>query len=206
MKIIIIDDDSFITSSLKTILEIDNDIQVVALGSDGKDALSLYQLHHPDLILMDIRMKEMSGLEATTQVLAHDINAKILLLTTFLDDEYIIQALRLGAKGYILKQDYESILPSIKAVYAGQSVFGDAITTKIPDLLTKKARFNYEAYAISDREFDIIKGVAKGWNNKEIATQLFLSEGTVRNYISIILEKLSLRDRTQLAVFYYQNK
>ena len=127
------------------------------------------------------------------------------------DDEYIIKAINIGAKGYILKQAFDTIAPAINAVYNGQTVFGDEIMHKIPTLMSNSSNseqsdFNWEAHDISSKEYEIICLVAEGLNNKEIANDLFLSEGTVRNYISTILEKLSLRDRTQLACFYYKHK
>ena len=140
MQIIIVDDDRLVALSLKTILEADPSITVTATGQDGADAIALYRKYHPDVLLMDIQMKSMSGLQAAEEIKKQDKEARILFLTTFSDDEYIVKALQ----------------------------------------------------------------VALGLNNREIAEQLYLSEGTVRNYISTILDKLSLRDRTQLAVFYYQ--
>ena len=151
---------------------------------------------------MDIQMKPMSGLAAAEQILKTDRDAKILFLTTFSDDEYIVKALDLGAKGYILKQDFEGILPALQAVQRGQSVFGGEIVSRIPVLMQSKSEFDYAFYDIGEKEREMIALVGKGKSNREIADELFLSEGTVRNYISTILEKLSLRDRTQLAVFY----
>jgi len=205
MKIVIIDDDKMITTSLKIILEASNEIEVAASGSDGKEALLLYEAHQPDILLMDIRMSHMSGLDAAKQIVQKYPNALILFLTTFSDDEYIIQALNLGAKGYLLKQDFENILPALKAVLSGQSVFGGEIVSKIPNLMNAKKSFDYEAYGITQKEWELIELVSDGMSNKEIAARLYLSEGTVRNYLSVILEKLGLRDRTQLAVFYYQH-
>ena len=151
-------------------------------------------------------MEPMSGLEAGEVILKDYPDAKILYLTTFLDDDYIIKALHLGAKGYMLKQNYESIIPSIKAVAAGQNVYGNEIITKLPNLMSKadKSR-NFERYGINERELEIITKIADGLSNKEISETLFLSEGTIRNNISTILEKLNLRDRTQIAIFYYKN-
>lgn len=206
MDIIIVDDDFFVTTALKTILEASKKVTVLATGTDGEDAVSLYRNHHPDILLTDIQMKKKSGLEATEEILSEFPNAKILLLTTFSDDEYIVKALKLGAKGYLLKQDYESILPALEAVGSGQSVFGTEIVSKIPELLQSSSSFDYSAYGINEKEIGIIQFVADGYSNKEIASKLFLSEGTVRNYLSTILEKLELRDRTQLAVFYYQHR
>ena len=175
---------------------------VAATGNDGKDAVALYESEHPDVLLLDIQMKEMSGLEAAEQILEKDPAAKILFLTTFSDDEYIIKALNLGAKGYILKQDFEGLLPALLAVEQGQSVFGGEVVNKLPVLMQTKNSFDYSGYDIGEKEQEIIALVGAGKSNREIAGELFLSEGTVRNYISQILEKLSLRDRTQLAVFY----
>lgn len=205
MRIIIVDDDLLVAMSLKTILEAGKDIEVLCTGRDGKEAVELYEKYAPDIMLMDIQMKEMSGLEAAEKIIEKDSEAKILLLTTFIDDAYIVKALQVGAKGYILKQDFEGILPALHAVHQGQSVFGGEIVHKIPELLKKKDKFDYDKYDIQKKEREIIEQVAKGYSNKEIAEALCLSEGTVRNYISTILEKLSLRDRTQMAVFYYQN-
>ncbi len=206
MKVLVIDDDTLVAISLKTILESDNSIEVVAVGNSGEEAIELYKTHNPDVLLMDIRMSGMTGLEAGEVILSSDDRAKILYLTTFMDDEYIVKALTIGAKGYILKQDFEGIIPALNAVYGGQSVFGQDIVDKLPELMNKKNTFDYAQYDISEKEQEIIEEVAAGYSNKEIAARLFLSEGTVRNYISSILEKLQLRDRTQLAIFYYKNK
>ncbi len=206
MRVLIIDDDFFITTALKTILEADSEIQVCGSGKNGKEAVSLYDSLHPDILLMDIRMEEMDGLAASAEILARDPQAKILLLTTFLDDEYIIRALKLGARGYLLKQNYNSIIPALKAVFSGQTVYGNEITAKLPNLLTGQKTFPWETYHIGPRELEVIALVAQGMSNKEIARSLYLSEGTVRNYLSAILDKLNLRDRTQLAVFYLKHE
>lgn len=206
MNIIIIDDDPFVTGALKTILESTGEITVKATGKDGEEACELYKRYHPDVLLMDIRMKKMDGLNASEKILSDFPKANILLLTTFTDDEYIVKALRIGAKGYLLKQDYESILPAIKAVCSGQTVFGSEIVAKIPDLLNKSEEYDYTAHDINERELEIIRLIARGYSNKEIAAELYLGEGTVRNYLSSILNKLQLRDRTQVAIFYYQHK
>jgi len=206
MKIVIIDDDKLVADSLKMILESSGDVTCCALGGDGSEALALYAKHLPDVLLTDIRMEKVSGLEASKQILSQYPDAKILLLTTFNDDEYIVQALKLGVKGYMLKADYKSILPAIKAVATGQTVFGTQISEKLPSLLQQKAEFNYAQLGISEKELELTALVAEGLSNKEISERLFLSEGTVRNYLSGILEKLELRDRTQLAVFYLNHR
>ncbi len=206
MKVLLIDDDKLVCSSLKIILSADPEVSIVGTGNNGKEGVKLYHSLKPDVLLMDIRMEVMSGLEAGEQILSRHPEARILYLTTFLDDDYIIKALRIGAKGYLLKQDYESILPALKAVYAGQNVYGNEIITKLPRLISKATeQRSLIEYGISEKELDIITKIADGLSNKEIAELLYLSEGTVRNNISSILEKLELRDRTQIAIFYYKN-
>ncbi|MEO1814177.1 MAG: response regulator transcription factor [Acetobacterium sp.] len=205
MKILVVDDDRLVCASLKTIIEAQGDIEVIGIGHNGEEAIALYHQLKPDVLLMDIRMEVMTGLEAAAAILAADKAARILFLTTFLDDEYIIKALKLGAKGYIIKQDFESIVPSLRAVQIGQSVFGQDIVTKIPGLINQLEHREADRFDLSDKELELIDRVAQGLSNREIAESLYLSEGTVRNRISVILEKLNLRDRTQLAIFFYKN-
>lgn len=205
MRVLLIDDDKLVCVSLKTILEVEKDIKIVGTGNSGKEAIELFQSLKPDILLMDIRMDGMTGLEAAETILNKDNNAKILFLTTFSDDDYIVKALKIGAKGYIIKQNFECIVPSLRAVYSGQRVFGDDIISKIPALINNTKKIDFFSFGITQKEFEIITLVADGLSNKEIASNLYLSEGTVRNTITIILQKLSLRDRTQLAIFYYKN-
>lgn len=200
MKIIIIDDDPLVVSSLKTIVEA-HSIEVLALGHSGIDAINLYKQYKPDVVLMDIRMENLSGIKATEEILKYDKDAKILLITTFRDDEYIKRALELGCSGYILKQHIDSLIPSIEAVDKGNMVFDSEI---VGSFKTDSRRDIEEKF--SSREMDILILLAEGLNNKEIAGRLFLSEGTIRNYISIMLDKLELRDRTQLAIYYYRGR
>jgi DNA-binding NarL/FixJ family response regulator len=202
VKVVIIDDDRLAADALKSILEASGEVEVCATGEDGADALPLYERYLPDVLLTDIRMKNIGGLEASERLLRAYPDAKILLLTTFNDDEYIVKALKFGVKGYMLKQDYQNILPALKAVSLGQTVFGTQITEKLPHLLQRRETFDYAARGVTEKELDLVALVAEGLSNREIAERLFLGEGTVRNYLSGVLEKLNLRDRTQLAVFY----
>ncbi|MEE3351452.1 MAG: response regulator transcription factor [Saccharofermentanaceae bacterium] len=204
MRIMIVDDDPLVQESLKIILEKDGDIEVVSLCGSGREAVSAFAEAKPDLVLSDIRMEDMDGLQATSEILKIDPDAKVILLTTFLDDEYINQALKVGAKGYILKQDCASLSDAVRAVYGGQTVFGGKIVERLPDLLNRSESFRWEDYDITPKEKEIVELVAEGLSNKEIAQKMFLGEGTVRNMISSVLSKLDLRDRTQLACFYYQ--
>lgn len=206
IRIIIIDDDEIVVMSLKMIAE-SSGIEVVATGHSGEDAVRLYELHKPDILLSDIRMDGIGGTAAAAQILKEFPDAKILFLTTFSDDEYVTDALKYGVKGYILKQDFEGIVPAIRAVYKGQSVFGGDIIGRLPNMAKEHSSKDDKFWnkGITEKEFEIIELVADGLSNKEIASKLCLGEGTVRNYFSSILDKLELRDRTQLVVYYYKN-
>lgn len=202
MNIVIVDDDYLVAASLKTIVEAKG-VKVLDIGHDGKEGIELYRKYKPDVLLTDIRMEHMNGLEASEIILKEYPDAKILLLTTFQDDEYIIKALKLGVKGYILKQNYESIVPAIDAVSINQRVFNDEIIQKLPELM-KEEKEKPQDYGLNEKEMSLIQQVADGLSNREIAEKLYLGEGTVRNYLSVIMEKVGVRDRTQLAIFYYQ--
>jgi DNA-binding NarL/FixJ family response regulator len=205
INVMIVDDDRLVGISLKTIIESSGDIKVCAVGQSGSDAINLYGSYMPDILLMDIRMDKMTGLEAGERLILAYPDAKILYLTTFADDEYIVKALKLGAKGYILKQDFESIIPALRAVYAGQSVFGESIMTKLPHLIGSGEKTDISEYGLSPKELDIIGLIAEGLSNKDIASSLYLSEGTVRNTVSVIIDKLGLKSRTQIAIFFYKH-
>ena len=209
-RILLVDDDELITMSLEMIISAEADFEIVGKGGSGREAVVLYDELEPDLLLMDIRMADMNGLEAAEEILTNHRDATILFLTTFSDDEYIVKALKLGVKGYLLKQDYKSLPAALHAAINGQSVFGGAVIDKLPTLMnqtnTDDESFDYRKYDISEKEFEVIQLVAEGFSNKEISQKLFLSEGTVRNYLSTILEKLNLRDRTQLAIFYLKHE
>lgn len=199
MNIIIVDDDALVVSALTTIVE-SSGHTIIATGSSGREAVRLFEAHRPDLLMTDIRMDDMTGLEASKIILEKFEDANILLITTFKDDEYISEALKFGCKGYLLKDNFTGIIPAVQAIEAGNMVFDSNIVKSLSAVSSRK-----NLKELSDREQDILALVAEGLNNKEIAAQLFLSEGTVRNYISQMLGKLDLRDRTQLAVYYYKN-
>lgn len=200
-KIILIDDDKLICDSLKIILE-SKGYEVSGIAHNGIDGVKLFECTKPDLTLMDIRMKEQNGIETSKIILEKYPDAKILLLTTFKDEEYITHAISNGVKGYILKDNFSSLLSSIETVLSGNIVFDNEVLQNIS--IHKKS--NITIKNINQKEMEIIKLVAEGLNNKEIAEKLFLSQGTVRNYLSTILDKLDLRDRTQLAIYYLNNK
>ncbi|MGN0612400.1 MAG: response regulator transcription factor, partial [Porcipelethomonas sp.] len=151
MNIIVVDDDNLVAISLKTILEASGQVTVLAIGSSGEEAIELYEKHTPDVLLMDIRMNGMTGIEAGEIILKKHPDAKILYLTTFSDDEYIVQALKIGTKGYILKQNFECIVPALKTVMEGQTVFGDDVITRLPTLMSHSSGIDYEKYGISEK-------------------------------------------------------
>ncbi|QVK16844.1 response regulator transcription factor [Mycoplasmatota bacterium] len=203
MRIVIIDDDHLICDGLKLIFELEDDFEVVGTGHNGKEAYDLCNEQNPDLVLMDIRMPNVDGVSATSTIKKDFPQIKVILLTTFKDNEYIKAALNYGAEGYILKsQKADSIIKSVRAVGKGSVVFEKDIANMIPELISSKKYASPKDYQLTEREFDVVKLVGQGFSNKEISQKLFLSEGTVRNYLTLILEKLNLRDRTQLAIFY----
>lgn len=208
MRVIVVDDDAIVAKSLRLILSAEKDIDVVGLGTSGPDAVRLFENELPEVLLMDIQMPDGDGLTASREILGAHPTARIVFLTTFSDDEYITGALRLGARGYLIKQDIDTIAPALRAVMAGQSVLGDEVLERATALGAASAPVQPDESALSPlttRERDVVRAVADGLDNKEIAGALCLSEGTVRNHISAVLTKLGLRNRTQLAVFYYQN-
>lgn len=200
IKTILIDDDYLVLQALETILSAQSHIEVVGMGSNGSEAIQLYQQHQPDLVLMDIRMEPNSGIDAASQILQGYPEAKILFLTTFQDDAYITKALAIGCKGYLLKQHIKGIIPAIEAVMNHQIVYDSTIDMPVKKLVQRKT-----SKLLNERENELLYLVAEGYNNKEIAEKMYLSEGTIRNYLSLLLEKLNVRDRTQLAIYYYKD-
>ena len=200
-ELVIIDDDYLVVQALETIVNSKENLSVVATGHSGQEAIDLYQQHQPDLLLMDIRMEPMSGIEAAAGILEEHKEAKILFITTFQDDDYITKAMALGCRGYILKQNIKGIVPAIEAVENGHLVFDSQI---IQSIHPKKEAQDIEH--LTERETHVLRLVADGLATKQVAHLLFLSEGTVRNYVSALMDKLGLRDRTQLAVYYYKHQ
>lgn len=205
MKVLIADDDALIRDSLKLILELEDDIEVVGTALSGEEAVELCKKYSPDIVLMDIRMPGLDGIIATKQIKMYNKNIKIVILTTFKDDEYISEAIKNGAEGYILKsQSADSIVNSIRMVYSGNGVFQNEILNSIMGMINSNKKAEIKVH-LSERELDVLKLIGEGLSNKEIAEKLFLSQGTVRNYVTNLLDKLELRDRTQLALYYVKN-
>lgn len=228
MRVMIVDDDPFIVESLTTILNAQPDVEVAATALGGREAAQTFSQVSPDVLLMDIRMPDGDGLSAAERILERCPQARVVFLTTFADDDYIVRALRLGARGYLIKQDVASIAPALRSVMAGQNVLGDEAMERMPYLgasatagpreeggtnrQTASAReetggagISFANAQLTERELLIIELVAQGLDNKAIAGTVYVSEGTVRNHISSILAKLGLKNRTQIAVHYWKS-
>lgn len=200
VKIIICDDDSLIRESLKILLPMKGDIEIVGEGANGLDAINLCEKYKVDVALIDIRMPELNGVQAVKKI-NENIGTKCLILTTFDEDEYVNEAIKYGAKGYILKNNSpEQIVNSIMSVYNNNIVMNENILAKLQSNGNVKPEF--KKYEFTDREKDIIVAISEGLSNKEISQKLFISEGTVRNYITMILDKTELNHRTAIAVNY----
>lgn len=207
LKVLIVDDDALIRESLSILLDLEEEIQIVGTCANGKEAFDFCQKEQPDIVLMDVRMPVMDGVLGTKMIKESFKDIKVVILTTFKDDEYIKEAIKNGAEGYILKnQSSDSIIDSLKTVVKGNMVFEKNVAQTISNLVKNEGNKNdLEKYNLTGREEDILKLIGDGLSNKEIAGKLYLSEGTIRNYITNLLEKLELRDRTQLAIFYLKN-
>ncbi len=202
MKLIIADDDSLIREGLRLIISTQPDFEIIGVASNGKEAVELCRKEKSDIALLDIRMPEMDGIEAAEIMIKENL-CKPLLLTTFDEQELIYRALKAGVSGYILKNTpTDGIFNAIRTVETGGTVFQHDILQYIRDSAIKKSGSNAIFTLLSERELDIVKLIAEGFSNQEIADKLFLSNGTVRNYISVILEKTGLEHRTQIAVRY----
>ncbi len=201
MKLLIVDDDQLVCQSLKLLLGKEEDLEVVDIAANGQEAIEVCQRELPDVILMDIQMPIMDGIKSTKRIKDQWPSVQIMMLTTFQDEKNIRLALKAGAEGYLIKSaTIENMAQQIRALRAGSTVL-DA------DVLKAIMEPDREALeGLTQRETDIVDLVAQGLSNKEIAGQLFLSVGTVRNMLSVILDKLEIRDRTQLAIYYWQRK
>ncbi len=207
IKVLLADDEQLIRSGLAILLNQYAEIAVVGQAANGEEAAAFCAENAVDLVLMDIRMPEVNGIEGTKRIKSSHPEIKVLVLTTFQDAEYISQAMRLGASGYLLKDSSsEEIYESIKIVMNDNLVFDGSLGSELVSLgdFSQTNTFEAAAYDLSEKEVTLIQCVASGLSNQEIADQLFLSHGTIKNNISAILSKLELRDRTQLAIFAFE--
>ncbi|MCJ8011975.1 response regulator transcription factor [Paenibacillus sp. KQZ6P-2] len=221
IRVLIADDNSFIREGMKIILNTFGEFDVLATVGDGQEAVEYCRTHEVDVALLDVRMPNMNGVEATR--LIHEQTAtKPLILTTFDDDEYILDAIRFGAKGYLLKNnDPERIRDAIKSVHNGHSVLQDVVLDKLKSQVTgsqepptmtpknsddSKEACPFDRSQFTERELGVMSLIAQGLSNKEISKELFISEGTTANYITSILNKTALSHRTQIAIYYLTGK
>ena len=199
MRILIVDDDEMVINSLTVLLDIDPDIEVSGSAANGREAVAYCMKHKPDLVLMDIQMPVMDGILACRQIKKAKPDIKVLMLTTFHDYHNIHRSLQAGASGYLLKSDsLEKQILTIKSVYHGLPIISEEALSSFSE--------SYKENVLTTRENELLELIGQGFSNKEIAGQLYISEGTVRNTISLMLDKLRLRDRTQLAIYYWQKK
>ena len=209
MRVVIADDDAVVVESLQIVLDAQPDIEVAGCGTDGADAVRLAADATPDVVLLDIQMPGMDGLAAAERILASPEPPRVVFLTTFSDDEYIVRALALGAAGYLIKQDVAGVAPALRAVMAGRSVLEGEVLERAVALgagapVAEKPDLTAIFPQLTDREREVVALIAEGLDNREVAAAAYMGEGTVRNHISSILAKLSLRNRTQIAVAYWR--
>ena len=207
IKVIIADDSDFVRDGMKIILDVDDDFEVLGCAKNGREAIEIAEKNKPDVFLMDIQMPEMDGIEATAEIVKKDLG-KVLILTTFDDDDLVRKALGNGAKGYLIKNHTpEHLKQMIKSVYAGSGVMEENLLQSITkNSGSSMAAKGFDETGYTERELEIVRAVADGLSNKEIAGKLFISEGTVKNYITSILAKEGLSHRTALAVYYITGK
>jgi DNA-binding NarL/FixJ family response regulator len=207
IRVLVADDQSMVRAGFRMLLGGEEDIEVVAEASNGLEAVEKAERFTPNVILMDIRMPELDGLEATRRILAADNGARILVLTTFDLDEYVYEALRAGASGFVLKDDPpEQLIAAIRTVAEGQALLSPAITKRVIAQFTRLRRPAppQQLDDLTERERDVFRLVARGLSNAEIGTELYISETTVKTHVTHILSKLDLRDRVQAIVLAHE--
>lgn len=208
IRIIIADDQALVRDGLKTLLNLEEDMEVIGTAENGREAFELSRKLEPDILLLDIRMPEMDGVECIRKMKSIQSSAKVIMLTTFNDDEYILNAIAAGAKGYLLKDmEVTELVEAIHDAAGNKLVMPSEVVTKLAESLAKvvdekNKRLIPEKYGFSDREKEIAKMMAQGFNNRQIAAALYISEGTVRNYISNLYNKIGVSDRTQAALLF----
>jgi DNA-binding NarL/FixJ family response regulator len=211
IRVAVADDQALVRSGFTVLLKSADDIEVVGEAADGAEAVDLVARERPDVILMDIRMPDVDGLEATRRIMANGDGTRVLILTTFDLDEYVYEALRAGASGFLLKDTLPNdLLTAVRVVAGGESLLAPKITTRlIADVVRKPVEPPREPHpgleTLTDREREVLESVAKGLSNAEIADELFMSQATAKTHVSRLLSKLHARDRAQLVVIAYES-
>ena len=208
MKVIICDDQAIVRDGLEMLLKLEADIEVVGTAEDGAEAVEMVAKESPDLVLMDLKMPVMNGVEATRQIRARYPEVKVLVLTTYDDDEWVFDAINAGASGYLLKDTpRDEVVKVIRGTVSGKVYLDPSVAGRVLEQLSNQSTqpLTMITDKLTEREIEVLRLLAKGLNNKDIAERLFLSEGTVRNHVSTILSKLGVSDRTQAAVIALQH-
>jgi DNA-binding NarL/FixJ family response regulator len=208
IRILVADDQSMVRAGFRLLLSRERDIEVVAEASNGLEAVDKADRFHPTVVLMDIRMPELDGLEATRRILAADDTARILILTTFDLDEYVYEALKAGASGFVLKDDPpEQLLAAIRIIAGGDALLSPTITRRVIERFARipQPAPHAELEDLTERELDVLRLIARGLSNAEIGAELYISDTTVKTHITHILQKLDLRDRVQAVVLAYES-
>ena len=208
MKVIICDDQDIVRDGLELLLKLESDIDIVGIASDGAEAVEMAVRNKPDLVLMDLKMPVMNGVDATREIKAKCPGAKILVLTTYGTDDWVLDAIRAGASGYLLKDSpREGVLSAIRGTIDGKTFVDPSIAGKILNEISSPKRKTATSITskLTEREVEVLTLLARGLSNEDIAKNLFLSEGTVRNHVSSIVAKLGVSDRTQAALIAVQH-
>jgi DNA-binding NarL/FixJ family response regulator len=207
IRVLVVDDQSMVRAGFRLLLADEVDIEVVAEASNGLEAVAHAARYHPNVILMDIRMPELDGLEATRRILASDSSTRILILTTFNLDDYVYEALRAGASGFVLKDDPpEQLIAAVRTIAGGDALLSPAITRRVIEQFTRshKEPPPKAVATLTSREMDVFRLITRGLSNAEIGQELFISDTTVKTHVTRLLQKLELRDRAQAIVLAYQ--
>ena len=207
VRVLVVDDQSMVRAGLRMLLSDQPDIDVVAEAGNGLDAVAQAHRFHPDVVLMDIRMPELDGLEASRRILATDPSVRILILTTFNLDGYVYEALCVGASGFVLKDDPpEQLIAAVRTVAAGEALLSPAVTKRVIQHFSRHRRKPSPAgvQSLTEREMDVLRLITRGFSNAEIGQELFISDTTVKTHVTRVLQKLEVRDRAQAIVMAYQ--
>jgi DNA-binding NarL/FixJ family response regulator len=208
IRVLVADDEELVRTGLRLILDTEPDIEVVAEASNGRQAVDMAKALRPDVVLLDIRMPELDGLEATRQLLGDQATCRVVILTTFDLDQYVYEALRAGASGFLLKDTpAHQLVTAIRAAAAGDALLAPSVTRRLITEFTRRGPRATPAalQAVTDRELDVLRLLARGLSNAEIAKELYIGEGTVKTHVARLLAKLGVRDRVQAVVLAYQS-